>query len=310
MIVALGAFDGFHKAHRELLSTAKKRAERMNTDWGIVTFGNHPQSLFAGSTFRLLFTEEERDLLAGYWRIPHVCKIAFTRGLADMLPENFIDYLSGRVNVQGIVVGEDFRFGRARMGTLEYLRHVCEVRGWTIDILPLLYHEGVAVSSSEIRGAVRSGAMARAWALLGHPYFYHGVVIGGDRRGRAIGFPTANLSLQSEKTRPCKGVYATLVAVEGAWHVGAANVGHNPTFGSQTGLRFEVHLSGYSGDLYGKQVYVFLLEHLRGEALFPDVDSLKAQMSRDVRAVEKIARNSLDRDSRMWQALGALLFSS
>ena len=138
MIVALGSFDGFHKAHQQLLDTAKKRALSLGVDWGIVTFDGHPQSLFTGNAFRLLFTEEERLLLSRYWQIPHVCKIPFTRDLADMLPEKFIDYLRNKVNVQGIVVGEDFRFGRARMGTLELLSQVCRENGRTLDIVPLI----------------------------------------------------------------------------------------------------------------------------------------------------------------------------
>ena len=309
MIVALGAFDGFHKAHQQLLNTARNRAVLLGVNWGIVTFDGHPQSLFTGNAFRLLFTEDERDLLSHYWKIPQVCKIAFTRDLADMPPEKFIAYLCSRVNVQGIVVGEDFRFGRARMGTLEYLCQVCRENGWTFDVLPLLYHEGISVSSSEIRNRVRSASPKRAWDLLGHPFFYHGVVVGGDQRGRKIGFPTANLSLQPEKIRPGKGVYATLTAVDGDWYIGAANVGHNPTFGNQAGLRFEIHLSHYSGDLYGKQIHVFLLEHLRDEVMFPDAGTLRAQMLKDVCQTEKIGRDSLVRDAEIWKHFGALLFS-
>ena len=309
MIVALGSFDGFHKAHQQLLDTAKKRALSLGVDWGIVTFDGHPQSLFTGNAFRLLFTEEERLLLSRYWQIPHVCKIPFTRDLADMLPEKFIDYLRNKVNVQGIVVGEDFRFGRARMGTLELLSQVCRENGWTLDIVPLLYLDGIAVSSSEIRNRVRSASPKCAWNLLGHPFFYHGVVIGGDRRGRTMGFPTANLSLQPEKIRPGKGVYATLTAVEGNWHIGAANVGHNPTFGNQSGFRFEIHLCDYSGDLYGNQIHVFLLDYLRDEVLFANTAALTTQMQKDVCQTKKIGRESLVRDAEIWNRFGALLFS-
>ncbi|EFQ23797.1 riboflavin biosynthesis protein RibF [Aminomonas paucivorans DSM 12260] len=308
MILALGSFDGFHRGHQLLLQGARKRAAEKKTPWGVLTFSCHPQSVLQGHPYPLLFLEKERQLLAAYWGIPRFLVIPFDRALAELSPEGFLDYLDRRFSPTGLVVGENFRFGKGRGGTPEILRRLCDARHWSLDVIPSLYWQDRPISSSQIRESVRSGRLEEAAACLGHPFLVQGTVTRGDQRGRELGFPTANLALKPEKIVPDRGVYGACVWAEGAWWTGALNVGFNPTFDGIRGLRFEVHLLGASLDLYGKPLWVFPLRKVREELRFPDRGSLIRQMEKDV---ETIRRWKAQKDSYacFWETLHGLLTS-
>lgn len=301
MIAAIGAFDGYHRGHQTLLARAAELASQRNAAWSIVTFKRHPDNILGGADFKRLFLSDEQDLLNAYFDIPNVRRIPFTRSVAVMPPREFLDCIALRYGVSGIVVGGDFRFGKDRSGTLEVLAGECARRGWPLDVMPLFEYRGEPLSSSRIRDAVIGGDMPAVREMLDYPFFCRARVIHGDGRGRRLGFPTANLEPREDKIRPATGVYATLTCCDGAWLAGAANVGYNPTFAGERGLRFEVNLLDYEGDLYGRTLTVFMLKRLRGEMRFDGVDSLLRQMSRDVECARQTAKEALAAHERTWR---------
>ena len=293
MIAVLGAFDGFHRGHRSLFDQARHRASQGQDDWGVITFYPHPQAVVSSGKFNYLFTEAERRILAMIFEVPRWEVLPFTRGLADMPPERFLDLLATRYTLRGIVVGSNFFFGRGRSGDIDFLRQECVRRGWSCDVVPPMKQDGQTVSSTAIRRAILEGHVAAAKALLGYPFGVLALVVPGDRRGRGLGFPTANLSCPPGKLLPPGGVYAAAVVVEGGVYPGAANVGYNPTFAGQRSLRCEVFIVGFSKDIYGKTLGAFFLERLRDERRFHSASELVTQLSRDRdRAAEVFYRHA------------------
>jgi riboflavin kinase/FMN adenylyltransferase len=308
MIAAIGAFDGFHKGHQALLTRARERADERGTGWGAVTFERHPDALLTSPRFKSLYAGRELGVLEKFFRIPALMKIEFTRRIADMSPGEFLDFISARFGVRGVAVGEGFRFGRNRAGTTEFLERECLARGWTSDIVPVLRcPDGSAVSSTAIREAVSEGDMARAWEMQGHPFFCVAEVVHGNERGRTLGFPTANLGIGPERARMRYGVYAALAFAHGGWHAAAANVGLNPTFDDVGGLRFEANLADFSGDIYGEEIAVFALKHLRDEIRFGSADELVGQMRLDSDAARAVAETAFAGHAGLWKKFEAAI---
>jgi riboflavin kinase/FMN adenylyltransferase len=308
MIAAIGAFDGFHKGHQALLKRAGELADSAGSTWGTVTFSRHPGTLLSSPKFKSLFTMEERVILEKFFSVPETGMMEFTRQVAGMTPREFFDHIALKFGVNGVVVGESFRFGAGRTGTTATLEAECRERGWVSDIVPLTKGaDGSPVSSTAIREATESGDMERAWEMLGYPFFCFGRVIHGNERGRKLGFPTANLDIPPNKAAMRRGVYATLVLALGEWHIGAANVGLNPTFDDVEGTRFEVNLMDFGGNLYGRDIAVFLLKHVRDERRFSDTAGLKEQIARDAAAVRKAGGHALLVHSALWEKFGKII---
>lgn len=288
MIISIGAFDGFHRGHQKLFEVAREMAHQGGTSWGVVTFSPHPQKLFAPSSFMSLFSESERDVLSRYLAIPELRKLNFGRWLAESSPADFLDYLARSLPIEGIVVGEDFRFGRGRQGDRCFLSRECERRGWQFHFEPPLLEGDLRISSSTVRSFVTSGDVHRAKVFLGYPFWVQGIVVRGDQRGRRLGFPTANVSVPAGKVIPERGVYAAAVMARGKWWAGALNVGYNPTFEGCRAIRFEVHLLGFQGNLYDEQLCVFILERLRPEHRFDRFEALQEQLALDVETTRRV----------------------
>ncbi|MDR1471479.1 MAG: riboflavin biosynthesis protein RibF [Synergistaceae bacterium] len=302
MIAAIGAFDGFHRGHQELLKRAAAGGK-----WGVVTFSSHPDVVLGSGDFKALFTIREQSALEKFFSVPEVRRINFTRETADMAPSDFLNLISREFGVTGVVVGEDFRFGRNRSGTCELLRNECAGRGWSVEIVPDLSTDDRAlISSTAIRRAVALGEMRRAWEMLGYPFFYMSGVVRGKGRGRALGFPTANVELVSEKIEPAGGVYATLVSVGGKLRAGAANIGKNPTFGDVERTSFEINLTDYRGDLYGKDLSIFLLDFIRPERRFENTGDLAEQIARDANIAAQAAEDALLLHKPLFEKLEAV----
>lgn len=291
MIAALGAFDGFHLGHARLFETARERAHCRNDEWGVLTFRPHPQALFGGTSFRYLFTESEREALGRFHRIPRFERIPFTRGLADMKPSDFLDWIGHSYGISGLVVGDNFHFGRGRSGNCAFLQEEGVARNWSVDILPPVRVGHENVSSTLIRQKVAIGETRAAEPLLGHPFFLSGTVIQGDQRGRELGFPTANLAIPAEKLVPQRGVYTAAVLLDKQWHPAALNIGFNPTFSGIRALRIEAHLINFNGDLYGHQLVVLFLNRLRGEIQFPGIQELIIRMHEDISEADSFWRS-------------------
>ncbi|KEJ93418.1 riboflavin biosynthesis protein RibF [Synergistes jonesii] len=307
MIYALGAFDGFHLGHRRLLERAARRAAEGGAGWGVMTFEGHPRMLLNGGDFKMLFSPEERGVIARSLGVPRMERIPFTREFASLSPEGFAGFIAERYGIDGLVVGENFRFAKNRAGDPRVLAELSAERGWSLDVMPSYRIGGCVVSSTETRIAVSCGQMRRAAELLGYPFMISGEVSHGDERGRKIGFRTANIAMRKNKVYPPFGVYAALVSIDGGWLAAALNVGDNPTFGGDAEPRCEAHILDYGGALYGKTLTLFIVSEIRGEIKFASAHELAEQISHDAAECSIACRGYLSRNEAAMRKFAALL---
>ncbi len=354
-VVALGNFDGLHQGHRRVIQPVldfvrsqesggascvggspdlSRLAFRSQEDFSlltpypystVVTFNPHPQEFFSGQPRALLTPLPEKVQQLMSWGIKQLVLLPFDRELAALSPPNFVEkILVQQLHVQMISVGEDFRFGKQRSGTAADLQAIAAKFGIPVNIVPIFTGEGETstgvvperISSSSIRQALAEGNIRRAKVLLDRPYTLVGPVIEGQRLGRTIGFPTANIQLPPNKFLPRQGVYAVRVFVEGEGQggqyrsgeaggenilatcqqpsvthsplsIGVMNIGYRPTVNG-TDQSVEVHLLDWSGDLYGKTLAVKLEEFLRPEQKFASLEDLKAQIADDCAAARAL----------------------
>jgi riboflavin kinase / FMN adenylyltransferase len=282
-ILTLGNFDGVHAGHRGVLQLAAKRARELEVPAVVVTFDPHPAMIVAPERRpKLLMTLPQRlDAFAAAgmdlaWIIP------FSRAFSELTPQAFLYGLQQIFQAQELHVGQGFRFGKDRAGDIRTLEAWGRNAGCRVVGHALRAPDGGHLSSTRIRKALDDGDVEDAAALLGHPYALTGIVVEGDRRGRHLGFPTANLSWEQEQL-PCNGVYVTEVRgghLEGPLR-GLTNVGRKPTFHGPA-LTVETHIPGFEGDLYGCHLEVRFLHRLRGEQAFPGLEALRAQIAEDV----------------------------
>ena len=271
--IAIGTFDGVHLGHREVIGGA-------NT---VLTFDPHPLSVIRPEATPKLISRfpVKRDLIAALG-VDELVVIPFDRGFSSHTAEEFVqDVLVERLGAEQVSVGENFRFGKGAKGTAEFLasRDEFETR-----VVPLVEAAGETISSSHIRGLIAAGEVDQAADFLGDPFLFEGEVAEGDRRGRELGMPTANLVPDERYVVPGHGVYAATAH----GYPAAVNVGVRPTFETGRGLLVEAHLIGFDGDLYGETLRIAFLERLRGEKRFESVDELVAQMNRDVEQARRI----------------------
>lgn len=284
-ILIIGNLDGVHLGHRALVTKARARAEAIGVPCCAYTFDPAPREVLgrdAGAP--RIQTLSDRIALLHELGVDEVVVEPFDRAFADHEPRWFAtEVLGARLAVSGVVVGWDFRFGRARSGT------VADLVAWLdVEVTPVdpVMRGGDTISSSRIRRLVRDGAVGEAAALLGRPHEVVGQVVRGAQRGRGMGFPTANVQTDTELLPP-HGVYAVRLRVDGAVHAGVANLGTRPTFGGGAPV-LEVHLLGFEGDLYDREVRVELVERIRGEQTFPNADALAARIRADADAARAL----------------------
>ena len=291
-VVAVGNFDGVHRGHAALVAAARAMAGRVGGPVVPVTFDPHPLQLLAPERYQPpLTTVAERARLLQTIGADHVIVLRTTPELLALSPEYFFETLvAGAVRARGVVEGFNFRFGHNRAGSNDTLRALCADAGIEFQDVPAFELAGRPVSSSRVRDAVAAGDMAEATKLLGRPYRVTGVVGTGMKRGRTIGFPTANL--QGVATLlPADGVYAVAVTTAAGRYVGAAHVGPNVTFGEHA-RTVEVYLLDFSGDLYGQELSLEFIAQIRGTIKFSSVADLVAQMTRDVDKARQTVRLS------------------
>ena len=302
MILVLGAFDGFHRGHVRLLDRARSMARSLGTDWGVATFSPHP-GLVLGTMRSTLFTSGEWELIRCVLGIPHLIVLPFDERLRNLAPRDFWVELKRLADVEGVVVGRDFRFGFEGKGSASLLEAFCREEGAAFFAEDLLEREGGGkISSSEIRGRVRRGDVSGAAADLGYPWFLRTDVLHGDERGRKLGYPTANLNIGGPRTLPADGVYAVSLIVRGRWRCGALSVGRNPTFGDVHERRAEVFVLDFEGDLYGAELAVFFLERLRPERRFSDAARLTEQIAADVARCRAVYEERMSAAPELFEA--------
>ena len=278
--VAMGNFDGVHLGHQSVIDLARNKGPL-----GIVTFEPHPRQFFAPDAppFRLMNAEARANRLAKLG-VDHLYQLPFNRNLAALAPEEFAaSVLAEGLGIRHIVVGADFCFGKGRSGTAKELQALGQQLGFATTIAPLVQIAGQEVSSTAIRTALAEGRPRDAAAMLGHLHRIEGEVIHGEKRGRELGFPTANMELTGLHL-PRFGVYATRVDVLTGPHagnyMGAASLGVRPMFGGEV-PNLETYLLDFKGDLYGHHISVALVDFLRPELKFNGLPALIDQMSAD-----------------------------
>jgi riboflavin kinase/FMN adenylyltransferase len=293
-VATIGNFDGLHLGHQAILARLTDKAREYALPSTVITFEPHPQEYFhpGDRPARLTSFREKLEVLAGL-PIDRVLCLPFNRGLADMPAASFIDrVLVGGLGLRCLIVGDDFRFGRQRQGDIVMLRAAGERHGFEVLVMEALVQEGGRISSTRIREALRRGDLPGAGRLLGRPYRLAGLVVAGDRRGRQLGFPTANVHLQRRAfargaalhPAPLAGVFAVQVYGVGPEPMpGVANIGTRPTVDG-TKCVLEVHVLDFDGDLYGRHLQVEFHVRLREERRFPDVGALARQIAADAEA--------------------------
>ncbi|WBU63105.1 bifunctional riboflavin kinase/FAD synthetase [Paracoccus aerodenitrificans] len=287
--VAMGNFDGLHRGHLAVIDTARAA---MDAPLGVITFEPHPREFFAPDAppFRLMNAEARANRLRRLG-VDHLFQLPFGPELAGLSPEAFArDVLAEGLGIAHVTVGRDFHFGKSRAGDASSLQELGNRFGFGVTIAPLIGEDGADFSSTAIRKALSAGRPRDAERMLGHWHRIEGEVLHGEKRGRKLGYPTANMSVDGLHI-PKLGVYAVMVDVVGGPHKGrypgVASIGVRPMFGRNE-PNLEVHLFDFDGDLYGEHLSVALIDYLRPEQKFAGVDELVAQMDRDGEQARKI----------------------
>jgi riboflavin kinase / FMN adenylyltransferase len=285
-VLAIGNFDGLHLGHRALLERLTGKAKALGLPASVMTFEPHPRELFTPeqAPARLTSLREKLGLLEANG-IERAYVLHFSRKLAALTAEEFIENVLVRgLAVKHLIIGDDFRFGRGRKGDFAMLQQAGVAHGFGVEAMHTIDIDGERVSSSAVREALAAGDLEHAARLLGRPYNISGRVVHGDKIGRRIGYPTANIQLKRKRTA-LKGVFAVTVTGLDKRHLpGAASLGVRPTLGDALKPVLEVHLLDFDRQIYGQHVTVHFLHKLRDEAKFASLESLTAQIDRDVTA--------------------------
>jgi riboflavin kinase / FMN adenylyltransferase len=290
-VVAIGNFDGVHRGHKAVIAVAQHRARELGKKAAAMTFEPHPRDFFDPKERLFRLTDETAKLrLLAATGLDGAIVLTFDAALARLTAEEFVArILVERFAVSGAVIGFNFHFGVSRAGSPDFLIAEGKKYGFTVDVVPPFQDNGRPVASGPIRAALAAGRVEEAAEFLGYPWFVSGQVIHGDKRGRELGFPTANLTLDAA----CglrHGIYAVRVGIEGRRYDGVASFGRRPMFDSGVVL-LEVFLFDFTGDLYGRTMDVAFIAWLRAEETFASVDDLIRQMQDDARG----AREALSR---------------
>lgn len=285
-VVAIGNFDGVHRGHKAVIARAKALATSLGRPLAVLTFEPHPADFFAGKSVVFRMTPESAKATAlERLGIDGLIVLSFDPSLAGLDAEAFVsEILVRRLGVSGVVVGYDFHFGKGRTGSPDFLREAGKRHGFAVEVIGKIVADASgsleAVHSGSARKALIAGDVARARELLGHDYFVTGEVIHGQKLGRTLGFPTANLVLDPS----CQlrhGIYAVRIRIDGTTYYGVASWGRRPTVDNGRPL-LEIFVFDFSGDLYGREVEVAFVEWIRGEEKFDGLDALKARIALDV----------------------------
>lgn len=281
--VTIGVFDGVHRGHRALIARLRQDLEKT-----VLTFDPHPvEILRPGTPPRLITTVDERvELLEG----AGVTQIGILDlgEIKDLAPDEFVEQiLLSRLRLRHLVLGPDFRFGRDRSGDVALLRDLGREHDFVVEAIEIVSDEDGPISSSRIRKLIEAGRVAQAGSDLGTRFRISGPVISGDKRGAAIGYPTANIAPPARKVLPAPGVYAAFVHVRGVVKRAAVNVGYRPTFGGGE-LLVEAYILDFEENIYGEEITVEFVEYLREELEFSDVAELIERMGEDVVETKKI----------------------
>lgn len=287
--LAIGAFDGLHKGHQLIINEAIKEARENNYPAAVLSFHPHPLEIIPGKTPPpSIVSRRQKISILEEMGVDYYFEQEFNQKFAQLKVEEFVNnILLDKIKVNTVVVGDDFRFAHKNEGNVEILSKLADLHGFNTKIISQLHASDDRISSTRIRNLLEKGKIKRAESLLGRPYQICGKVIHGEKRGRQLGFPTANINLESNYALPPRGVYAVKVYYEGEEYVGAANLGYNPTFDNKN-ISFEIYILDFEGKIYNKRICVDFVEYIRPEKDFDNKNDLIKQMEEDVLYTRKI----------------------
>ena len=283
-ILTLGIFDGVHLGHKKIFEKLKKKAALTNCRNLVITFSPHPRNVISGKReIMLLTTTEEKIKLFEEFGIENLLILNFTKEFSQQSSEMFFkDYIIEKIGIKEIIVGYDHHFGKGRSGDVNTLRKMGIEFGFDVTTVEPFKINDEAVNSTKIRKALSEGNIKTANAFLGRGYSFSGIVIEGDRRGRELGFPTANISIDNEeKLLPSLGIYAVELMFDNEKYQGLLSVGIRPTFYNSGKIIPEVYLYDFNRDIYNKTITVKIIDWIRAEEKFPSAEALVEQMQKD-----------------------------
>lgn len=283
-VVTIGVFDGVHRGHQALVQELVQVARQAQQRAVVMTFFPHPDIVLRGLSGRYYLTSPtQRAHLLGELGVDVVVTHPFNDDVRNIRAADFVQKLVKHLQMKALWVGEDFALGYQREGTVDYLTQLGTERGYTVKPLTLVAEGDDAITSTAIRSHLMAGDIATANNLLGRMYHIQGEVVKGDQRGRAIGFPTANMAVWDQQILPQHGVYAGWATLGDERFMAVANIGVRPTFKGQT-MTVEPHLLDFDRDIYGEMLSFQFAKRLRGEQKFDGFSALKAQLTRDIEA--------------------------
>lgn len=283
-ILTLGTFDGIHPGHLKIIDKLVSCSKEKGCRNVVITFHPHPRTvLSSGNDVKMLTTQEERKILLKENGVENFLTINFTKEFASLTAEQFIyDYLINGIGLTEIVLGHDHHFGKGRGGNVDLLKQIGEKENFSVTTVDAFYINGEVVSSTKIRNAISEGNLKKVNTLLGRNYSFSGTVVGGDKRGRELGYPTANIKISSQdKLLPAIGIYAVKVLLRNEQHIGLLSIGKRPTFYNAGELVTEVYIYNFNREIYGEVVTIELVDRLRGEEKFNSAEDLINQMNKD-----------------------------
>ncbi|WP_075617566.1 riboflavin biosynthesis protein RibF [Paenisporosarcina indica] len=282
--LAIGFFDGIHLGHREVIGHAKKIANDKGLKLAVMTFDPHPSVVLGKRNEKVFYItplDQKLELLQSMG-VDTTFVVRFTSDFAQLTPENFVHTFIRQLNVAHVTAGFDFTFGSFGRGDMDIMKELSN-NDFEVSVVQKKADTHEKISSTRIRNALTAGDMEKVHKLLGRPFRIPGVVVHGDKRGRQIGFPTANIQAKEGSFIPATGVYSVRMLVQDEWVDGVCNVGYKPTFKNpdEKKLTIEVHLFNFDKNIYGEEVFVDWYHHIRDERKFDGIESLKQQIDKD-----------------------------
>lgn len=289
-VITIGTFDGVHAGHRQIIAALKQQAASVGGETVLITFHPHPRKVvYPDVPLQLINTLEEKIALLAAQGIDHLVVVAFNEDFASLSAEAYIsEFLISRFQPHTIIIGYDHHFGKGRHGNFTLLANRAATYGYQLIEIPQHVLDAVEISSTKVRKALLAGDVSTANKLLGYAFYFTGKVVHGDKLGRTLGYPTANLQYTDpDKIRLSEGVYAVTASVNGSPYKGMLSIGKRPTV---NGLdeRVEVNLFGFNAEIYGELMTVQVLHYLRGQERYPNLDALKAQLAKDKQDSERL----------------------